>query len=116
MRIPYNKTRRLSTAELPGVICDPVLTLEFVANPSFELVKDISVWIAAPEWEEAKRLAAQLITAVIIPDGERLELGSVGAIERLAEETEPAFIGNILNGWQTRISLERMAELKKSRN
>lgn len=114
MKIPYNKIRTLSTVELPGVVCDPTLTFDFIANPSFELMKDISLWIKNPEWQETKRLATELIKAVIVPGGERWELGTLESIQELADQTEDIFIGNVINGWQTRISVERMTELKKS--
>jgi hypothetical protein len=114
MKIPYNKIRRLSTAELPGVVCDPILTFEFVANPSYELVRDISFWMKKPEWNETKRIAAELIKFVILPDESKIELGTLETIQELAEETDFAFIGNLINGWNTRITLERMAGLKKN--
>ena len=114
MKIPYNRIRTFSTAGLPGVICDPNLIFEFVANPSFEFMKDISLWVKKPEWPETRRLAAELIKAVIIPDGNRTELGTLETIQDLADETEESFIGNLINGWNTLVSLERIIELKKN--
>lgn len=116
MKIPYNKTRQLSTAELPGVICDPILTFEFIAAPSYALVQDISIWLTEKsDWEETKRLAAELIKAVIVPDGTRYPLGTLEEIDSIAKQTDQDFIANVLNGWNTRISLERMADIKKLR-
>lgn len=118
MKIPYNKTRQLSTAELPGVICDPALTFEFVAAPSYLLVQGISTWLAQTgrdDWEETRRLASELIQAVIIPDGTCYELGTPEQIDTLAAQTDRDFIVNVLNGWNTRISLERIAQTKKLR-
>ena len=114
MKIPYNKIRSLSTAQLPGVICDPILTFEFIANPSFELMKDISIWMSDPKWSETKRIASSLIKAVIIPGDERIALGSLETIQDLAGETDKAFVGNLINGWNTFVSLERIADLKKN--
>jgi hypothetical protein len=116
MKIPYNRVRTISTAGLPGVICDPNLIFEFVANPSFEFMKDVSLWLQKPEWPETKRLAAELIRAVVIPGGQRIELGTTKTIQGLADETEEAFIGNLINGWNTFVSLERMLELKKNQH
>jgi hypothetical protein len=116
MKIPYNKTRVFSTNELPGVICEPPLTFEFIANPSFELMTDISNWLKNPDWEATKLIASELIQAVIIPDGTKYDLGTVEIIQEFADETEPSFIGNLINGWNTRISLERMASVKKNRH
>jgi len=115
--IPYNKTRQLSTAELPGVICDPILIFEFVANPSFALVNDISTWLISKvdDWPEARRLAAELITAIIVPDGTRHPLGTPEEIDSVAEQTDRDFIINVLNGWNKRITLERLADVKKLR-
>lgn len=114
MIIPYNKTRQLSTAELPGVICDPILIFEFIAAPSYALVQDISIWLTEKsDWEETKRLAAELIKAVIVPDGTRYPLGTLEEIDSIAKQTDQDFIANVLNGWNTRISLERMADVKK---
>ncbi len=115
MKVPFNKTRQLSTASLPGVVCDPILTFEFAASPSYALVHAISTWLLSKEtdWEETRRLASELITAVIIPDGTRCELGTVESIDELAAQTDQNFIINILNGWNTRISLERIATVKK---
>ncbi len=117
MEIPYNKTRQLSTAELPGVICDPILIFEFVANPSFALVNDVSTWIVskADDWPETRRLAAELIQAIIVPDGTRHSLGTPEEIDSVAEQTDQDFIINVLNGWHKRISLERIADVKKLR-
>lgn len=117
MKIPYNKTRQLSTAELPGVLCDPILTFVFVANPPYQLVQEVSLWLQdkSPDWVETRRLAALLIKAVITPDGSRYELKGEGDIEDLAEQTDQSFIANLLNGWNVRLSLERMAEVKKLR-
>jgi hypothetical protein len=116
MKIPYNKTRQLSTAELPGVICDPILTFEFIAAPSYALVQAISTWLTEKsDWEETKRLAAELIKAVIVPDGTRYPLGTLEEIDSIAKQTDQDFIANVLNGWNTRISLERMADIKKLR-
>lgn len=116
MKIPYNKTRQLSTAELPGVICDPILTFEFIAAPSYALVQDISTWLTEKsDWGETKRLAAELIKAVIVPDGTRYPLGTPEEIDSIAKQTDQDFIANVLNGWNTRISLERMADIKKLR-
>lgn len=116
MKIPYNKTRQLSTAELPGVICDPILTFEFIAAPSYALVQDISTWLTEKsDWGETKRLAAELIKAVIVPDGTRYPLGTLEEIDSIAKQTDQDFIANVLNGWNTRISLERMADIKKLR-
>jgi hypothetical protein len=115
MVIPYNKTRQLSTAELPGVICDPILIFEFVANPSYVLVQDISAWLMAKadDWPETRRLAAELIKAIIVPDGTRYSLGTPDEIDSIAEQTDRNFIVNVLNGWNKRISLERIASVKK---
>lgn len=116
MKIPYNKTRQLSTAELPGVICDPALIFEFVAAPSYLLVRAVSTWLAQTDrgdWEETRRLASELIWAVIIPDGTRYELGTPEQIDTLAAQTDQDFIVNVLNGWNTRITLERIAQTKK---
>jgi hypothetical protein len=115
MKIPYNKTRQLSTAELPGVICDPILVFEFVANPSYALVQDVSTWLMSKidDWPETRRLAAELIKAVIVPDGTRYVLGTPEEIDSLADQTDKDFIINVLNGWNKRISLERMADVKK---
>lgn len=119
MRIPYKKVRQLSTAELPGVLCDPILTFEFVAAPSYALTQDVSMWLGNKDrdndWAETRRLAAELIKTVIIPDGTRYELGTPQSIDELAKETDQAFISNLLHGWNTRISLERIAEVKKIR-
>ena len=115
MKIPYNRTRLFFTSELPGVLCDPPLQFEFAASPSFEVLMDISKWLKNPQWEETKRLAAILIVGVVVPDGTRHELGTPELIEELAAETDRAFIGNLINGWNTRISLERITELKKNR-
>ncbi|KKN00547.1 hypothetical protein LCGC14_1136800 [marine sediment metagenome] len=117
MKIPYNRTRQLSTAELPGVICDPILIFEFVANPSFALVNDISTWLISKidDWSETRRLAAELIQAIIVPDGTRQRLGTLEEIDSVAEQTDRDFIVNVLNGWHKRISLERIADVKKLR-
>jgi hypothetical protein len=117
MEIPYKKTRRLSTAELPGVICDPILIFEFVANPSFALVNDISTWLISKidDWPETRQLAAELIQAIIVPDGTRHPLGTPEEIDSVAEQTDQDFIVNVLNGWHKRISLERIADVKKLR-
>lgn len=117
MDIPYNKIRQFSTAELPGVICDPILIFEFVANPSYVLVQDVSVWLLAKtdDWPEARRLAAELIKAVIVPPKTRYPLGSLEEIDSLADQTDRSFIANVLNGWNKRITLERMADVKKLR-
>jgi hypothetical protein len=117
MKIPYNKTRQLSTAELPGVICDPILTFEFVANPSYALVQDISAWLLAnaDDWPETRRLAAQLIKAIVVPDGTRHALGTPEEIDSVADQTDRDFIVNVLNGWNKRITLERIADVKKLR-
>lgn len=115
MKIPFNKTRQLSTADLPGVICDPILIFEFVANPSYALVQAISAWLLGEkaDWEETRRLASELILAIIVPDGTRYEFGTAKKIDDLADQTDQDFIINILNGWNTRISLERIATVKK---
>ncbi len=113
MKIPYNRTRIFSTSELPGVFCDPPLEFEIIANPSFELMTEISKWINKPIWEETKRLASIFLMAVITSE-ERYELGTFESIEELASQTEKVFIASLINGWNTRMSLERMAELKKS--
>lgn len=115
MKIPYNKTRQFSTAELPGVICDPILIFEFVANPSYVLVQDVSVWLLAKkdDWPEARRLAAELIKAIIVPGGTRHPLGTPNEIDSVAEQTDQDFIINVLNGWNKRITLERIADVKK---
>jgi hypothetical protein len=116
MKIPYDKIRPFSTNELPGVICNPALIFEFIANPSFSLVAEISTWGGQKtDWDETKRLAAELIKAVIVPTGERYELGTPEAIQELADQTESMFIVNLMNGWGARISLERMSQLKKTR-
>lgn len=117
MKIPYNRTRQLSTAELPGVICDPILIFEFTANPSFALVNDISTWLISKidDWPETRRLAAELIQAIIVPDGTRHPLGTLEEIDSVAEQTDRNFIINVLNGWHKRISLERIADVKKLR-
>jgi hypothetical protein len=113
MKIPYKRTRTFSTSELPGVYCDPPLKFEIIANPSFELMADISRWVNDPTWQETKRLAAIFLIAVMTED-DRYELGTVEAIQELADQTEEIFIASLINGWNTRMSLERMAELKKS--
>lgn len=113
MEIPYNRVRVFNTSELPGVFCDPPLRFEIIANPSFELMIDISKWISKPAWQETKRLAAIFLIAVITPES-RYELGTIESIQELADQTEDIFIASLINGWNTRMSLERMAELKKS--
>jgi hypothetical protein len=113
MKIPYNRTRTFSTSELPGVYCEPPLKFEIIANPSFDLMTDISNWIKNPTWEETRRLAAIFLVAVITQD-DRYELGTIKSIQELADQTEEIFIASLINGWNTRISLERITELKKS--
>lgn len=114
MDIPYNRVRVFSTSELPGVFCDPPLKFEIIANPSFELIASISRWINEPTWDETKRLAAIFLMAVITPNDTRYELGTLESIQELVDQTEDIFIASLINGWNTRMSLERMAELKKS--
>lgn len=115
MKIPYKKTRQFITSELPGVLCDPPLIFEFASNPPYKLTQALSEWLQDKDatWEETRRLAAELIKAVIVPDGTRYPLGTPEEIDSLAEQTEQEFVANLLNGWQVRVSLERMADVKK---
>jgi hypothetical protein len=89
------------------------LKFEIIANPSFDLMTDISNWIKNPTWEETRRLAATFLVAIITPD-DRYELGTIESIQELASQTEEIFIASLINGWNTRMSLERITELKKS--
>ena len=113
MIIPYNRTRIFSTSELPGVYCEPPLKFEIISNPSFELMMDISKWIKEPTWEETKRLAAIFLVTITTPDN-KYKLGTIESVQELADQTEEIFIASLINGWNTRISLERMTELKKN--
>ncbi|MCK5644098.1 MAG: hypothetical protein KAJ19_25085, partial [Gammaproteobacteria bacterium] len=60
-------------------------------------------------------LAAELIQAVIVPDGTRYPLGTPEEIDSIADQTDQDFIVNTLNGWNKRITLERIADVKKLR-
>lgn len=118
MKIPYNKTRVMSTSELPGVLSHPPLKFEFPASPTYEQMQDLTKWslnLQATR-SETVRLASQFLLAVLVPpDDDRYELASAGAINELIEQTELSFIANILKGWQTRIALERINDLKNSK-
>lgn len=113
MKIPYHKTIRLSTDDLPGVICEPALEFEFWAHPSLEFVEDLKRWQAEPSEDQTVHIASLLLKAVIVPPGERFGLGEPGGIRELIAQTELSFIENILRGWALRAAMVRIASKKK---
>ena len=80
-------------------------------------MNDVSTWLISKkdDWPEARRLAAELIKAIIVPDGTRHPLGTPEEIDSVADQTDQDFIINVLNGWNKRITLERIADVKKLR-
>lgn len=118
MKIPYSKTRTLSTSELPGVLSHPPLKFEFPAAPTFEQMQALTKWSmqSDPARADTIRLASEFLLAVLVPPkDERYELATPAAINELIEQTEFSFIVNLLKGWQTRIALERIKDLGNSR-
>ena len=115
MKIPFNKTRVIPTNELPGVICDPTLKFEFEAAPPFGTVQDINKWTAQEPLDESlgQRLAVSVIRAVIVPDGTRYPLETAEDWNDFTQQTSPAFVCNVLQGWAYRIAVERTLELGK---
>ncbi len=115
MEIPYEKTRLISTSELPGVISNPTLQFEFLAHPTVQFTYDVAEWSKSEIKDRAGtvHLVAQLIKAVIVPDGPSYELGTDDKINEFIEQTEFDFICNILQGWSMLVALERIADVKK---
>lgn len=120
MKIPFEQERKLSTSELPGVICHPTLTFSFAASPNIEFIRDLSAWIKSNNNNidddlETIRLAAILIKKVTIPDGTVFPLGTPDAISELINNTNYTFVKSLLTGWQAFIQTERLADLGKLR-
>lgn len=115
MKITYNKTRALSTSELPGVICQPPLVFDFLAAPTVEQWKDLGQWVNKSEVKpkDTIQIARQFLLGVTTEDDDYYELGSVESVTQLIDQTELSFIVNVLRGFHQRVVLERIADLKK---
>ena len=119
MRIPFSKTRKFSTFELPGVVTDPPLEFEIITAPTVEQVKALTDWLKGGKIDKqaAISIGAAFLKSVSYDneDGGQTtqELGTEALILEMVDQTGIDFLGSVLHGWNTRIALERMTQLKK---
>ncbi len=115
MDFGYKQTRILTTADLPGVYCEPPITFEVLNSPSFDFTKMLFVWASDDEQNESllKQLAAKLIVSVTNSRGERYEMGTIENIEAFIEATSLDFLHTVVRSWTALIAQERIETKKK---
>lgn len=114
MDLGYNRTRQISTDDLPGVF-DPPLTLEVLTNVPYRLTQ--AIMVQAPKFEDdggLKVIAAELIQGVTSHEGEYYALGSLEMIEAFVEATDIEVLRAIIGGWFLIVSAEKNERKKKS--
>lgn len=114
----YKKTRILNTSDLPGVLADPPMDVEFV---NFINVAESQIIgrIASdfnsddPDLSLILELANKVIIAVYDQSGTRYELGRDCTLDDVIAATEEKLIIAIVTGWVLLIAAEISQGKKK---
>ncbi len=114
----YKKTRIINTSELPGVLADPPMDVEFI---NFITVRESQVigQIAStfnsdePDIPLILKLADEIIVAVYGIDGTRYELGRDCTLDELIAATEERLVVAIVVGWVLLMAAEISQGKKK---
>lgn len=119
----FQKSIKLSTDELPGVILKPAIEFEFNMLTTIEWNARFYQWFAdeanteeeVPDHyiQEMKDLAVQLLLSVKNSSGDLFELGTIESVDELVESTEILFLKNVLRGWWVWAMESRLQDKKK---
>ncbi len=118
MDLGYKPTTKISTNDLPWVVCEPPLVFTF--NNATQLRFGIELTQAATSGdilsdEQLLSLGSVLLLAVQTDDGDEYDLGSKKAIQELIDSTHPRFVEDVIFGWFYKTGLSRAASKKKQR-
>lgn len=118
MDLGYQRSKKISTLDLPWVICDPPLIFEFNNATSIEFGIELAALATGSQvWDVADvvSMGAQLLLKVTRSDGMEYELGNAESIQSLIDNTHPEFVRDVILGWFYLEATNRM-RLKKKLN
>ena len=118
MNLGYRKTRIINTSQLPGVLADPPMDIEFINFISVgesQIIGRIANDFNSddPDIELILQLGKKAIVAVFGSDGTRHELGKDCTLQDVIDATEQRLIIAIVTGWVLLMASEIASGKKK---